>query len=155
MSRKDADINLFCLSSQGVIYLERSGDEWYRISPKPILTNQNGYLPIEPAFPLGCTEQYQFCHGDTQHFGPLASLSDATDGTASLLNNTIDSFGVIDDGTACTGLLKYVLTAFGGSKCFGFGSASKILGAASLTSRKIVENTHGSTPASVPSYSLC
>ena len=41
------------------------------------------YLPLEPASPLGCAEQHQFCRGSgIKQCGPIASLRDAIAGVA-------------------------------------------------------------------------
>jgi hypothetical protein len=95
--RDDADVTLVFLSGNGVIHSAPSADDWYRVSPTTVNVSAtiNGivdttaiYLPLEPASPLGCVNQYQFCHRDIQHCGPLASLWDAYLNAAHLFNTT-------------------------------------------------------------------
>ncbi|GAW18725.1 hypothetical protein ANO14919_082060 [Xylariales sp. No.14919] len=145
MLRKDADINISFLSSNGVIYSLASDDQWYRVSPSPVdfpMANANEsdtipvYLPLEPASPLGCIQHYQFCHGDTQHCGPLASLLDAIGGAASFFNSTANDSKIIDGGTPGAGLFQYVLSVFRDIEYPALYAIPDTLGAASLTSRK-------------------
>ncbi|KAI1429252.1 hypothetical protein F5Y12DRAFT_727374 [Xylaria sp. FL1777] len=145
MNRKDADLYIFFLSGEGVLHSAPSTDEWYRVSPTPVNSqtanaNQSAvvpiYLPLEPASPLVCIQQFQFCHVDAQHCGPLASLSDAADGAASFFSSKTDSNGVIDDGTAGAELFNYTLTAFNNLEYPSFDAASNALGPASLTSQR-------------------
>ncbi|KAI1179955.1 hypothetical protein F4777DRAFT_355236 [Nemania sp. FL0916] len=87
--RHDADVTLVFLTGNGVIHSGPSADEWYRVSPTPQNVSQlTGviYLPQEPASPLGCINQYQFCRDDARNCGPLASLADARSGAARLFN---------------------------------------------------------------------
>ncbi|KAH9908442.1 hypothetical protein F4778DRAFT_717254 [Xylariomycetidae sp. FL2044] len=105
MARSDADLYLFFLLGNGVLYTEPSTDAWYRSTPEPLNLSAIGaggtsaleiYLPLEPASPMGCTDQYQFCSTafpGTSGCGPLASLRDALAGAAPFFNTTYEAFG--------------------------------------------------------------
>ncbi|KAI1734534.1 hypothetical protein F4680DRAFT_470779 [Xylaria scruposa] len=90
MARTDADVYLVFLSGNGVLFTEPSDDLWYHTSKTPLLINLQDqglgvplYAPQEPASPLGCANQYQFCSTSFQGLdgcGPLASLEDAVEG---------------------------------------------------------------------------
>lgn len=94
LSRHDADMSLILHSGNGVTYLNAVPDEWYRVSPVPVNLPNHGaadakgavewpvYLPSEPASPLGCAIQHQFCHSKLGGNGcsPLLSLRDAVSG---------------------------------------------------------------------------
>ncbi|KAI0389429.1 hypothetical protein F5Y17DRAFT_472956 [Xylariaceae sp. FL0594] len=99
LARADADIYLLFLSGNGVLFWEPSEDEWYRIieSSNKVLglsddeVSDHLYLPLEPASPLGCTDQYQFCNPAYQGgraCGPLASYLDAVAGATPFFNTT-------------------------------------------------------------------
>ena len=88
------------LSGNGVYFLEKSNDPWYRGTR----ISQNGmlYQTEVAASPLGCVQQFQFCDGNSK-CGPLASLMDAAGDAAPLFNTTkrailaATSEGKIDD----------------------------------------------------------
>lgn len=73
---------------------------WYQLNSTPanVYTVSAGamsefpiYLPSEPASPLACAEQHQFCNPaieGSEQCGPLASLQDAMAGAAPLFNTT-------------------------------------------------------------------
>lgn len=92
MVRKDADIHLIFLSGNGVIFTQPSDDLWYHLDSTSsffsLSTDGQGkhlYAPREPASPLGCASQYQFCSTafpGTSGCGPLVSLRDAITGAA-------------------------------------------------------------------------
>lgn len=99
--RSDADTHIIFLSGNGVGYLAPSSDQWYRVSSKKARVSVGNakisksaglgiYLPLDPASPLGCTDQYQFCREDSQNCGPLASSHDAALGAAKLFDSTFD-----------------------------------------------------------------
>ncbi|KAM7218680.1 hypothetical protein V8F06_005999 [Rhypophila decipiens] len=64
-----SDITILFLSSNSMPYMRRTTDEWYQATtPFRTLTHRNynttsatTYLQDEPASPLGCMEQRQFC----------------------------------------------------------------------------------------------
>lgn len=100
MSREDADVTLVFLSGEGVAHTAPSNDDWYRISPTRVNDNPEHnitlspagiFLPLEPASPLACAEQYQFCYRDTQHCGILGSLLDARSSLADIIKSTTAS----------------------------------------------------------------
>ncbi|KAF2968840.1 hypothetical protein GQX73_g4747 [Xylaria multiplex] len=99
-----------------------STDEWYQVSPTQtdIFASTGSsevdstpiYLPLNPASPLGCVDQYQFCLRDTQHCGPLASLRDAVSGAAHLFNTTFDDFIANAANTTSAGRFNFVMSTF-------------------------------------------
>ena len=103
--RNDADLSLHFLSGNGVVFLEPSDDAWYRVASRNFtvtLVSSNDtisrYMSSEPASPLGCIDQYQFCSsngsGGRGRCGPLASLRDAVDGALALFDtNYVDLSG--------------------------------------------------------------
>ncbi|KAI8627032.1 hypothetical protein F5Y19DRAFT_477924 [Xylariaceae sp. FL1651] len=105
--RSDADTYLAFLSGNGVRFTEFINDDWYRINPISRNTTFTGadngtsqmsqepiYLPKEPASPLGCTNQYQFCKPGIPNntCTPLSSLYDAVDRALPLFNVTREEF---------------------------------------------------------------
>ncbi|KAJ3577896.1 hypothetical protein NPX13_g2666 [Xylaria arbuscula] len=123
--RHDADTHLSFLSGNGVTYLEPSTDEWYRIAKEPETTQWIGasqemdhevYLPQEPASPMGCADQYQFCNTgierDDDGCGPLSSLRDAVAGAAPLFNTTYDEFSNYEAESEPGSLLAYFGNVF-------------------------------------------
>ncbi|TRX91982.1 hypothetical protein FHL15_007079 [Xylaria flabelliformis] len=122
--RDDADTHVSFLSGNGVTYSEPSTDEWYRVAKEPstvlwIGANQQtyleAYLPLEPASPMGCADQYQFCNtgieGD-DGCGPLASLRDAVAGAAPLFNTTYAEFSNYEAESEPGSLLAYFGNVF-------------------------------------------
>jgi hypothetical protein len=104
--RHDADMHFAFLSGNGVVYTEPSTDAWYRVASLP--TNVGGssadestfetvYLPLEPASPLGCTDQYQICTATS--CGRLASLRDALADAALLFNSSYAVIAENSEGT--------------------------------------------------------
>lgn len=100
----NADLSLVFLSSNGVVFIEPTEDDWYRTAETPVNVTYNTgnessilqyYVPQEPASPLACTEQYQFCRGamssedNNRTCGPFASLRDAIDGAAPLFDSRL------------------------------------------------------------------
>lgn len=73
-------------------------DDWYRASTAGGFRSQSGtkgkaqnYLPEEPASPLGCVEQFQYCNlalPNGSRCGPLGSFNDAIVGAAPFFNFT-------------------------------------------------------------------
>ncbi|KAI1264348.1 hypothetical protein F5Y18DRAFT_417705 [Xylariaceae sp. FL1019] len=105
--RSDADIHIIFLSGNGVYYEEASDDAWYRPrgAPTNVSFSANGvasppgtqefYVPSEPASPMGCTDQYQFCstaYPGTSGCGPLASFRDALAGVAPFFDSDYNDF---------------------------------------------------------------
>ncbi|KAI1734905.1 hypothetical protein F4680DRAFT_470549 [Xylaria scruposa] len=73
--REDADVALVFLSGEDVVYSNPSTDEWYRVSATQVNDSEKAkaeinatpiYLPLEPASPLACAYQYQFCYEDIE-----------------------------------------------------------------------------------------
>lgn len=78
-------------------------DDWYRVSTNPLEVPvvdggetfiSSYYLPLEPASPLGCIEQHQFCRttSNSRECGPLASLRDAIACSAPFFNSSYTNF---------------------------------------------------------------
>ncbi|KAI1743972.1 hypothetical protein F4680DRAFT_470466 [Xylaria scruposa] len=145
--RNDANVNMILLSGNGVLFTAPSSDEWYRVSPtesEVLLGNSNAsdpdksdqiYLPLEPGSPLGCAEQFQFCHENTQNCGPLASFDDAVAGAAPLFKTTYDeAFNCVVNSTTAANF-AYLINAIEKNS---FGSLIDVitqLGPASLASQ--------------------
>ncbi|KAI2615186.1 hypothetical protein GGR54DRAFT_632289 [Hypoxylon sp. NC1633] len=112
LSQTDADVYIFLLSGNGVVHEGPLSDDWYQISPIPsnvVVGAANAsfvtkaFLPLEPASPLGCVDQYQFCSTEyyegTSGCGPLASLRDAAVGAAPFFDTGhADFWGNIQSG---------------------------------------------------------
>lgn len=89
LERTDADVFLVFLSGHGVFFSEPLNDEWYRANePFGVISSTIGeetpaiYRTSEPASPLGCASQWQFCNTNTSACGPTASYHDAVSGAA-------------------------------------------------------------------------
>ncbi|KAI3319692.1 hypothetical protein HD806DRAFT_547935 [Xylariaceae sp. AK1471] len=133
--RHDADVTVIFLSGGGVTYTAPSSDEWYRVSSTKsnisftgitTIAPQPVYLPLEPSSPLGCTNQYQFCHRDNHHCGPLASIRDAISGAANISNTTHHE---------STGQFNYLIAALNDERFWSLGDLIEQLGWESLTSK--------------------
>ncbi|KAI0196351.1 hypothetical protein F4808DRAFT_474356 [Astrocystis sublimbata] len=99
ITRRDADTFILFLLGNGVLFLQPSHDPWYRVAPLGVEMSEYEpnteasaqlFIPQEPASPLGCTAQYQFCDG--AECGPLASQRDAIAGAAHLFGTTYAEF---------------------------------------------------------------
>lgn len=135
IQRSDGDIAIVYLSSDGVIFNQRMEDEWYRaISPSNLSAgapSSNGpkeyWRTQEPASPLGCIMQHQYCNPALpkgSDCGPLASFYDAVAGALPLFNST-------DEG-------KFRLQWTFFMHAYGLAQLSELinhLGAASLSSQ--------------------
>lgn len=89
------------LVGNGVEFLERTDDPWYRgtVPGKNHTWNgeggesKMGYRPEQAASPMACVQQYQFCNPslpEADRCGPLASLIDAQTRSAHLFGMTED-----------------------------------------------------------------
>lgn len=109
LARQDADVHILFLSGNGVFFTQPSNDLWYRLIPKPMrgpvlalndsLFVIDQYILREPASPLGCASQYQFCNSGTNECGPLASQLDAIAGAAPIFETTVSPrtiSGIVD-----------------------------------------------------------
>lgn len=144
MFREDGDVVLIFLSGEGVIHVAPSTDEWYRVSPtrSNIFTSTSSevdptaiYLPLEPASPLGCVDQYQFCSRDTQHCGPLASIRDAVSGAVHFFNTTFDYFIANAANTTSAGQFNFFTSAFRDNQYASLYEILAQLGSESLASK--------------------
>lgn len=94
--RIDDDTTLISLVGNGVWFLESTDDDWYgatipyiKLSTSPNETTQT-YVMENAASPLGCIQQYQFCHTaltDSGGCGPVGSFADALLGTVQLTSS--------------------------------------------------------------------
>ncbi|KAH9894506.1 hypothetical protein F4778DRAFT_794546 [Xylariomycetidae sp. FL2044] len=161
LHRNDADVSIVFLSGNGVVYSSPTSDEWYQVSSGPtnstVLTlgeayNTPVYLPMEPASPLGCTEQHQFCSTEfpgTSGCGPLGSMRDALAGVTPFFNTTYTDFaaGVASGDADAPGLARLVYFATHFFWEFSFSvSATNLLGSASLLSNRN-SGVQGSLPS--------
>ncbi|KAI8623922.1 hypothetical protein F5Y19DRAFT_468179 [Xylariaceae sp. FL1651] len=103
ISRQDADIFVLFLLGNGVLYSQPSDDAWYRVDRSTAaadyqiygvddISTAHSFLPLEPASPLGCTAQYQFCNAGSGECGPLASQRDAIAGAAPYFDTNYADF---------------------------------------------------------------
>ena len=87
LQRNDGDSCIIFLSGNGVLFTERSEDDWYKATrPSVELTRTadpftySAFIFDEAASPLGCVQQFQFCQQALpkgQQCSPLASWTDA------------------------------------------------------------------------------
>ncbi|KAI1147455.1 hypothetical protein F4825DRAFT_471560 [Nemania diffusa] len=154
--RSDADTHIIFLSGNGVGYLAPSSDQWYRVSSKKARVSVGNakisksaglgiYLPLDPASPLGCTDQYQFCREDSQNCGPLASSHDAALGAAKLFDSTFLDRLVNSTSTA---VFKYVVKAVVKNSYASPWNYLRQLGPGSLASQNTLINAfQGALPS--------
>lgn len=84
----DADLMVVFLEPQGIVFLNKTSDPWYRATVPFIKSwfrygSQQLYTMDEAASPLGCAVRYQYCD-HKKKCGNLASFTDAA--TSSALN---------------------------------------------------------------------
>ncbi|KAK8848948.1 hypothetical protein PGQ11_015428 [Apiospora arundinis] len=90
ITKDDGDVSLYFLSGNGVHFMSRGDDDWYRaIVPnrKFRMASSNytqvKYRPEEAASPLGCIEQYQWCRDPALgQCGKLEAMANALDSAA-------------------------------------------------------------------------
>ncbi len=112
-----ADVTLFFLSANSVLFVERALDPWYRATRPafPITipgtgTRADVYSQDEPASPLACTWQEQFCGGGggggkgPGGCTPLGTASDARDGLGGVFPDEAGLRRVIWSARALWGL---------------------------------------------------
>ncbi|KAI1497320.1 hypothetical protein F5X99DRAFT_423614 [Biscogniauxia marginata] len=95
--RPDGDLNVVFLSSNGMPFLQRTLDEWYRATvPGPNITMDRyhsglqSYTQDEAASPLACVEQQQLCFFEsngTQVCTPLGPINDIPQHTEALVGD--------------------------------------------------------------------
>ncbi|KAI1340968.1 hypothetical protein F5Y15DRAFT_422835 [Xylariaceae sp. FL0016] len=125
--RSDADMFYSYLSGNGVKFTEYTDDDWYRIDPVSrnisLTGADNGtsqtsqepvHLPSEPASPLACTNQYQFCRPSSpvNKCTSLSSLHDAMYGALDLFNASRDEFGNDAPISAAAASVIYFMDTF-------------------------------------------
>lgn len=153
ITRHDADITVIFLSGNGVTYANSVPDDWYRVSSSPVNIQSStasgvvewpAYLPSEPASPLGCSIQHQFCNSalGNSGCGPLSSLRDAVAGAASFFDTDYATIAAGRKngtaGSATTGTFSYFAWMF-----FEFDKAineifSKLGSAALLSQQNLI-----------------
>lgn len=150
ITRDDADIAIIFLSGNGVLYSNPVSDDWYQVSTTPVnsfvgqvvdIIQWPTYRPLEPASPLGCAIQHQFCDSalGSSGCGPLTSLRDAVAGVAGFFGtNYTESTAERMNGTTTeetAARLNYLVWMF-----FGFNkSITEVfhqLGSMALLSRQ-------------------
>ncbi|TGJ84260.1 hypothetical protein E0Z10_g4490 [Xylaria hypoxylon] len=85
-----ADYRLGTLKTNGIVWTQR--------------------FPLEPASPLGCTDQYQFCstaYKGTSGCGPLASFQDAVAGAAPFFNTSYYAYATTSAKTETYARFQY------------------------------------------------
>ncbi|KAI0515427.1 hypothetical protein F5B22DRAFT_189947 [Xylaria bambusicola] len=97
--RSDGDIIVIFLVGNGVVLFEPTDDEWYRatetdgtLGNPDVPGSAPAYRPNEPASPMGCVEQWQWCNlalPEGEDCGPLSSIANALNGAAPFFNLTI------------------------------------------------------------------
>ena len=103
---------LFFLVGNGVLFHKPTDEEWYRTRKTAVnithsvaqdeIYERQYYAPKEPASPLACTDQYQYCRMTTQYgriCGPVGSLLDAMNGAAPLFNSSVEKQVQMDEST--------------------------------------------------------
>lgn len=95
----DGDLLLAFLIGNGVVFMEKTEDPWYRgtVPGKKNLTSDGeskmSYWAEQAASPMACLQQYQFCNPalpEESRCGPLAGLLDAQVQAAHLFDMTED-----------------------------------------------------------------
>ncbi|KAI0509524.1 hypothetical protein F5B22DRAFT_638000 [Xylaria bambusicola] len=146
--RGDADVDIYFLSGNGVTFSKKSNDPWYRVASTSTNFSLLGvdnfpslpaYYSSEPASPLGCTSQHQFCHSvsGNRTCGPLAGVFDAAAGMADLLDTTFTDLQVGNVTTKATALATYFIHATADSPLLYLVGQ---LGPTSLASQRYLSN---------------
>ncbi|KAF9636464.1 hypothetical protein BFW01_g7360 [Lasiodiplodia theobromae] len=97
IAQANAELILFFLSANSIIFAENTTDEWYRATHvagrKYLNANPNATVPVyaqdEPASPLGCVQQEQLCFPSLpadQRCTPLAARNDVYESAGALLS---------------------------------------------------------------------
>ncbi|KAI1149406.1 hypothetical protein F4825DRAFT_469110 [Nemania diffusa] len=144
---KDADLFLVFLSGNGVVFTQPSDDQWYHLNttPSPFSLGSNVpellelYIPQEPASPLGCTNQYQYCNTafqGTSGCGPLASPRDAIVRAAPFFDANDVDLETTSFRSGAGARFGYLLGLFYQNTISGIEGILQQVGAAGLTSQK-------------------
>ncbi|GAW24524.1 hypothetical protein ANO14919_141110 [Xylariales sp. No.14919] len=152
ISRQDADLILIFLSGNGVLFVKPTEDAWYRTASTPTditfvysdgtRADPRYYLPREPASPLGCINQHQFCNTGIQESGqcgPLASLRDAIAGVAPLFNSSYSYFVGNFAETESQARFLYFMNTFFSYDTSIYGILSQLGPAALHSQRKLIQ----------------
>ncbi|KAJ3575215.1 hypothetical protein NPX13_g4108 [Xylaria arbuscula] len=149
VARDDADLFILFLSGNGVIFSQPSEDPWYRVAHASTQfvvfgadyeSEDNLYLPLEPASPLGCTAQYQFCNAGSGKCGPLASQMDAIAGAAPYFDTTYADFKADNPKTETAARFIYFVKSAITSNTAYFNDMLAHLGSQALFSQKNLVN---------------
>ncbi|RDA88275.1 hypothetical protein CP532_0299 [Ophiocordyceps camponoti-leonardi (nom. inval.)] len=90
----DADTNVVFLFANGISYVNKTQDAWYRgiIQGLPLGElpgeEQPVWWPAETLSPMACIHRYQFCNATGHDCGPLSSWRDAIHGATYHFNAT-------------------------------------------------------------------
>ncbi|KAM7193957.1 hypothetical protein V8F33_007463 [Rhypophila sp. PSN 637] len=106
--RPDGSVYLAYFMGDGLVFSEKSTDDWYRATTPFLSSHQVGLVDKKPTYhtdeaaaPLACVEQYQFCRISesppsgpeaSDRCGPLASWFDALAGAAPLFEVPEEEF---------------------------------------------------------------
>lgn len=159
LRRTDADTLLVFLIGNGVLFSEKTEDDWYHATtPFGVLESSistgssNAYQSDEAASPMGCTRQYQYCklrESGVRECGPLASWADAFAGAAPIFGVSADKLdedrpvSTSEEGSRLIWSYMTILTGQGASLEF----IIRQLGADSLASRSsLSESIMGPLP---------
>ncbi|KAI0549858.1 hypothetical protein F4679DRAFT_544902 [Xylaria curta] len=148
IARDDADVIIVFLSGNGILFKTPSEDLWYRVAPTAVdyglfSINKSGsskaYPSQEPASPLGCTQQYQFCSTafkEGNGCGPLASLRDAIAGAAPFFDTHYDDVDANIAKTEIAAHFNYFFNAGFYTNALHVDRVLQRLGPTSLLSQK-------------------
>ncbi|KAK5627342.1 hypothetical protein RRF57_003057 [Xylaria bambusicola] len=102
--RSDGDVIVIFLVGNGAVFFQPTDDAWYRatetvgaLGNPDVPGSAPAYRPNEPASPMGCVEQWQWCNlafPKGEGCGPLSSIANAINGAAPLFNLTIQDLAV-------------------------------------------------------------
>lgn len=100
--RQDGDLTIVFLSGDGVQFVQRMDDDWYRATTpwstvywQSVSGRLSTWRPDVSASPMGCLEQFQWCNSAyprDRGCGPLGSFFDALFGAAPFFNFTYEDF---------------------------------------------------------------
>lgn len=99
----DADLLLVFLAPEGIFFLNRTDDPWYRATVRGPHFDMQGaqhdlYEPDEAASPMACVQRFQYCDSNKQ-CGRLASFADAVESAGSLFHrNPGATWSLVESG---------------------------------------------------------
>lgn len=137
LRRPDADLEIIFLSANGITFANKTEDAWYKATkpwksyieffgPNP--QRLPAYMQNEPASPLACIEQWQYCNPnlpEPDRCAPLSSFLDAGD-------KGLELFGYDEKIYNWFFWIYAIITSGAGG---GISEVVDVLGAQALTSR--------------------